>query len=110
MPKEKIKIYHNKNLFLIIIILIFLFGVFIGVYSFIHNFNQDKNKQISEKECNNDNDCVPAECCHPISCVSKEKEPNCNDIFCTMECAPGTLDCNQGSCMCVNGKCKADFR
>lgn len=67
--------------------------------------NKDIDKEI--KECVTDSDCIPATCCHSFACVPITEKPNCNGIFCTQECAPGTLDCNQGNCMCVNGKCKA---
>ena len=61
------------------------------------------------KECTVDSDCVPISCCHASSCVPKDKAPNCSDSFCTLECAPNTLDCNQGSCSCVNNKCQINF-
>ncbi len=66
--------------------------------------------KIIDKECITDTDCVPAECCHPDTCVPIEKAPNCNGIFCTQECAPSTLDCGQGSCGCIEGRCNAVFR
>ena len=58
-------------------------------------------------ECSRDSECVKAECCHANSCVVSEEAPDCNGVFCTMNCEPGTLDCGQGSCGCVNGKCEA---
>jgi len=60
-----------------------------------------------QQECTTNADCVPATCCHPDSCVSIENSPDCNDIFCTQECAPNTLDCRQGSCRCINNQCNA---
>ena len=57
--------------------------------------------------CNEDSDCVPSECCHPKSCVNVGFKPDCSGIFCSMECAPGTMDCGQGSCGCVKNKCTA---
>ena len=65
----------------------------------------------SEKttECFYNSDCVPADCCHASSCASVSEAPECSDIFCTMECSPGTLDCGQGECRCVDGKCGAVF-
>lgn len=62
---------------------------------------------INVNECSKDSDCVGAECCHANSCVSEEKAPDCEGVFCTMNCEPGTMDCGQGSCGCVNGKCEA---
>ncbi len=52
-------------------------------------------------------ECVPAQCCHPTSCVLKDKAPDCDGMMCTMECKPGTMDCNQGQCEYINGKCEA---
>jgi len=65
------------------------------------------NGENIEKECALDADCVPASCCHPTSCTSKENAPNCTGMFCTQECAPSTLDCGQGKCECLNNKCTA---
>lgn len=62
------------------------------------------------KECELDSDCVPASCCHPTDCVSKENKPDCEGIFCTMECKDGTLDCGQGSCKCLDNKCGVAFK
>ena len=60
-----------------------------------------------EKYCLSDEDCVPAQCCHPTDCVNKAYRPNCKGIICTMECRPGTMDCGQGYCACVENECKA---
>ena len=62
-----------------------------------------------EIECELDEDCIAAGCCHATSCVSKEKTPDCKGIVCTLECRPGTLDCGQGSCKCVEGNCEAIY-
>ena len=59
------------------------------------------------KHCLRDEDCVPAQCCHPTDCVNVENRPNCEGIVCTMECRPGTMDCGQGYCACVENQCKA---
>ena len=58
-------------------------------------------------ECKTDADCVPAQCCHPTACVSQDQAPNCDEVFCSQVCEPGTLDCGQGSCLCQQGKCNA---
>jgi hypothetical protein len=55
-------------------------------------------------ECDEDSDCVPAQCCHAADCIIKEKRSDCSKVACTMECRPGTLDCG-GSCGCINGRC-----
>jgi hypothetical protein len=60
-----------------------------------------------EKECQTNNDCVAATCCHADSCIAKESAPNCEGIFCSQECKPYTMDCGQGSCVCENNKCAA---
>ncbi len=59
--------------------------------------------------CVNDADCVPAQCCHPTSCVHVSEAPDCDDVMCTMECAPDTMDCGQGSCVCQDGECAVSW-
>lgn len=61
---------------------------------------------VDDQSCTQDLDCVPATCCHPSSCINKENAPDCENIVCTMECVPDTLDCGQGSCACINNKCE----
>lgn len=56
--------------------------------------------------CTSDADCVPAECCHPTSCVAAIDKPDCSATACTMDCRGGTMDC-YGGCLCVEGKCAA---
>jgi len=68
-----------------------------------------KTPEMDVKECSQDADCVPASCCHASSCIASENKPDCSGIYCSMECAPGTLDCGQGSCVCKEGKCGASF-
>jgi len=55
-------------------------------------------------ECDDDSDCVPAQCCHAADCIIKEKRVDCSKVFCTQDCRPGTLDCG-GSCACIAGRC-----
>lgn len=85
------------------IIVLIVFGVLIF-------FLNDKKENVKEFECKEDNECVPATCCHPNSCVSVSKSPNCSGIYCTAVCEPGTLDCGQAKCGCVNNKCQAIFK
>lgn len=59
----------------------------------------------SEKKCNTNTDCVPATCCHAAEAVNKANAPDCKDLFCTLECQPGTLDCSQARMACVSGTC-----
>jgi hypothetical protein len=58
-------------------------------------------------ECVSDEDCVPEDCCHANFCVPIELAPDCEDVVCSMECVPGTLDCGQGACRCIGGLCEA---
>jgi hypothetical protein len=53
--------------------------------------------------CMNDDDCVPRECCHPTSCITKANKGVCT-LLCTAVCE-GPIDCGAGSCGCVNGSC-----
>jgi hypothetical protein len=64
-------------------------------------------KEKGTEYCKVDEDCIPAQCCHPTDCVNVANKPNCKGIFCTMECKPGTMDCGNGYCDCVNNECKA---
>jgi len=95
---------------------VLFFPQYVGCAPKINITDKDAEKEIDKKEevekvkeCVTDNDCVPSSCCHPSSCVSINNKPNCEGIFCTQECAPGTLDCNQGYCGCISGKCSAVF-
>lgn len=65
----------------------------------------DVNIDNNVRECSQDADCVAASCCHADSCVAASQAPACNDVYCSMECAPGTLDCGQAKCVCDAGKC-----
>jgi hypothetical protein len=55
--------------------------------------------------CAEDEDCVPASCCHAQACVSVSEKPSCGRVYCTQVCEPGTLDCGQARCGCKQGKC-----
>lgn len=58
-----------------------------------------------EKQCSRDADCVPAQCCHAADAVNRNDAPDCSGTFCTLECAPNTLDCGQGEIKCSAGQC-----
>ncbi len=58
--------------------------------------------------CTTDDDCVPADCCHANTCVTKDKQPDCASIMCSQECVGQTMDCG-GFCACQNGKCVAEL-
>jgi hypothetical protein len=55
------------------------------------------------ESCENDSDCVGAECCHPTYCINKAYKGVCN-LGCTAVCE-GPLDCGAGTCGCVNNRC-----
>lgn len=88
-----------KGLLFFIIVALLMIGVF-----YFNPFNA-----YVSQECFRDSDCAPAECCHPNSCVQASKKPNCEGVFCTEECVPGTMDCGCGTCARVDGRCRVDF-
>ncbi len=53
--------------------------------------------------CTTDSDCVPAQCCHPTSCINKKYKGVCT-VLCTQICM-GPIDCGAGRCGCVKGHC-----
>jgi hypothetical protein len=55
--------------------------------------------------CSSDDDCIPEGECHPTSCINEDFIVRYSDMFCTTECAPGTMDCGQGSCICHDNEC-----
>jgi hypothetical protein len=59
---------------------------------------------VDAQTCTTIADCVPAQCCHPTSCVRQAAKPVCDTAICTMSC-DGPLDCGAGSCGCTNGRC-----
>lgn len=59
----------------------------------------------AEKQCTSAADCVPAQCCHATNAVNQAYAPDCREIFCTLECAPNSLDCGQGEIRCQNKVC-----
>jgi hypothetical protein len=58
---------------------------------------------VDNQTCTTDDDCVPAQCCHPTSCMNQVSVHVCN-FLCTASCE-GPLDCGAGTCGCVNGRC-----
>ncbi len=59
--------------------------------------------------CTTDADCVPAECCHPTTCVAASAKQDCSSTMCTMDCKSGTMDCF-GGCLCgEDKKCAANI-
>ncbi len=112
---------NKRGLITAIIILIIVGGIVFGAVYLsnerikksqgnLENKSLADNSGINNVTCKHDSDCVPASCCHPSKCTSLDKAPNCKGTFCTMECAPNSLDCSQGSCACINNKCEAVFR
>ena len=101
------KLYGNNRLLIGIIILVVVLG---GIIWYSNGMDKDSiSKDDIGNGCVRDSDCVPEVCCHSSTCVSIKNSPDCSDLFCTMECAPGTLDCGQGSCLCIDGKCRAEI-
>ena len=96
------KLHGNNRLLIGIIVLVVVLGGIIW-------YGNSMDKEDIGNGCVSDSDCVPETCCHPSACVSIKNSPDCSDLFCTMECAPGTLDCGQGSCLCIDGKCRAEI-
>ena len=108
---NEIQVKHNKVLFWIILVLIALFIVLI-IYMMANwsAWEAEKDNRADTNEvCTTDSDCVKDDCCHASGCVSLENAPECGELFCTDECALGTLDCGSGECGCVEGKCEAVF-
>lgn len=95
MKKAQITVFVIIALFLVAGILLLVFVT--------------RNNVSAERECERDTDCLPSICCHPNSCVPRDEASNCDGVFCTQVCEPGTLDCGQGYCGCVNSKCQAVF-
>jgi len=91
----------KKEVKLVIVLLIFI-SVFVFLSYFYLN---NENKEEIVEECQVDSDCIPASCCHAESCVSVNKKPDCEGIFCSAVCS-GPLDCGAGSCKCINKKCE----
>ena len=56
------------------------------------------------RQCETNEDCAPAHCCHPTACVPITEKPACGDVLCTMDCS-GPMDCGAGSCACLNNRC-----
>ena len=93
----------KRELVVIVIIFIIVFLTGLICFSLIRVYKIE-NKQ---NECQTNEDCVPASCCHSTSCTSKVNAPNCSGISCTLSCEPETLDCQQGKCICIKNKCQA---
>ena len=100
--RKGIKIEHNWKILLAIIVLLI---IFIFVVRIIMNDRGEIIEIIEGDLCIVDEDCVPVSCCHPESCVVKEKRPDCSDIFCSQVCS-GPLDCGVGKCGCIDHKCE----
>ncbi|MCK5282531.1 MAG: hypothetical protein KAK00_03920 [Nanoarchaeota archaeon] len=98
----------RKGVFLLVILLILCSFIFNGCTGNIDEEINDSLDEIpDEVRCSVDEDCVPAACCHPDSCVNINSRPICKAILCTADCAPGTMDCGQGRCVCEENKCLA---
>jgi len=90
-----------------VLILVFLVALVASVLITLTSTHKKAQEIPEERYCLRDEDCVPAQCCHPTDCVNIAYKPNCKGILCTLECRPGTMDCGQGYCACVDNECKA---
>lgn len=106
-PKSERKFsskFNSKIIYIIaLIISIFLLVLYMVQVDMI--VEDSINQTTKETKCYSNLDCVPAQCCHPTSCIAKQYAPTCEGIMCTMECREGTMDCGGGSCGCVDNKC-----
>ncbi len=93
----------------IIAIIIFVLLVLGAIYLINKNYFGGQIPA-EEIECQTDADCVASSCCHATECVSKDKAPECGGIYCTMDCAPNTLDCGYANCLCFKNKCKTSLK
>jgi len=96
---DRIRIQHNKKLFWVIIVLII---ILICLILYIKSQNENLGEG---KQCLKNEDCIPATCCHPESCVPAEEASICRGVICSMVCS-GPLDCGAGECGCVDGGCE----
>jgi hypothetical protein len=82
-------------------------------YEWVAGTPQSSEKEIScnwqFNYCVDDSNCIPAQCCHPTSCINRDSAPNCEGVVCTLECRGGTMDCGYGYCACVDNRCQAVF-
>lgn len=81
-------------------------GLFVVVLIFVTSLSFTPS--LNQGECDSDEDCVPATCCHPTECVPISQKPDCSDIFCTQSCE-GPMDCGAGQCICANGRCEVEL-
>jgi hypothetical protein len=56
------------------------------------------------RTCTLDSDCVPEQCCHPISCINRRFKGVCT-VLCTQVCE-GPIDCGAGHCGCEGETCQ----
>lgn len=111
--EKKVNFIGKWNFWILLAIVVIIAGIVI-FYSIGQRRGEagqggEEERDEGIEECNYDNECVPASCCHPKECTSIANAPKCSGIFCTMQCAPNTLDCGQGSCKCMNKQCKAVY-
>lgn len=92
----------------IVVGLVALAIIFAGIYLVFSSFTPHLQITAGDsKYCEQDADCVPAQCCHATDAVNVQSAPDCTDVACTLVCAPETLDCGQGEVRCVNNRCTA---
>jgi len=98
--------YVLALLIIIIVILVGIVGYLMAYCVLPSKITTTTTTIKNELFCQSKNDCLPAQCCHPTSCINRNYKSVCN-LLCTQECQPGTMDCGQGSCDCINNVCTA---
>ncbi len=72
----------------------------------LSSLDTSPNESTDKYFCGVDTDCVAEQCCHATTSINKQFAPtNCDDLACTLECAPHTLDCGAATIQCVENKC-----
>jgi len=87
------------GLLAILIILLFVFGFFgnAEIYTRVSDVTETR-------QCESDDDCVPASCCHSQNCINKLQQPDCAGVFCT-EIFIVSSAYTPEDCLCQNNAC-----
>jgi hypothetical protein len=93
----------KSKIALLVFLILLLVAVTVLLLTGLNNPNKTPTPPSSNTSCNSDYDCVPAQCCHPTSCININYKGVCN-LLCTQDCS-GPLDCGAGFCACVDKKC-----
>lgn len=66
--------------------------------------DKDDTMRLDSLYCEEDRDCIAAQCCHPRSVVNRANGPNCLGVLCDDTCS-GPLECGVGRPVCVDNAC-----